>query len=405
MTRPNTRRSYGSTTRALHWLTALLILTAIPLGLIANDMAYDTGEALARKAQLFSLHKTLGIAAFTVALIRILWALTQHRPTSLHPERKWETLAAEVTHWLLYASLVIVPLSGWVHHGATTGFAPILWPLGQDLPFVPKSESLAALAAAMHDVFTKLLIASILLHIAGALKHHLIDRDATLRRMVSGAEAGPVRKAATLHHGVAPALAALLIYVAGAALAMAITAPASAIQPPEQTTAPLATATQDGNWQVTEGSLGFTLNQLGSNVQGSFADWAAEITFNEVATDGKNGTVTVTISIASLTLGSVTEQAKGVDFFDVATHPTAIFTADILPVDGQYTAQGTLALRGMTQPLTLPFTLEITGDTAKMTGTTTLDRRDFGIGASYGDEATIGFAVTVNIALTAIRTR
>jgi polyisoprenoid-binding protein YceI len=62
-----------------------------------------------------------------------------------------------------------------------------------------------------------------------------------------------------------------------------------------------------------------------------------------------------------------------------------------------------LALRGIEQPITLPFTLEIAGDKASMTGSVTLDRRDFGIGAGYGDEATVGFAVDVAVTLSAAR--
>ena len=58
-----------------------------------------------------------------------------------------------------------------------TGFAPILWPFGQGLPFVPQSETVAQVAGAVHWVFTKVMAAAILLHIAGALKHHFVDRD------------------------------------------------------------------------------------------------------------------------------------------------------------------------------------------------------------------------------------
>ena len=178
MPRSNTNTTYGSVTRGFHWLTALLILAIIPLGAIANDLPYDTSEQLARKAWLFSLHKTLGIAVFLVALLRILWALTQTKPAPLHPQRKLETLAAETVHWLLYGSLVLVPLSGWIHHAATTGFAPIWWPLGQNLPLVPKSDSVAAVAAGLHWILGKVMIVSLILHVAGALKHKVVDKDA-----------------------------------------------------------------------------------------------------------------------------------------------------------------------------------------------------------------------------------
>lgn len=388
----NTSRSYGGVARALHWLTALLILTAIPLGWIANRLPYDSAEALAGKAQLFSLHKSLGVAAFAVALARILWALGQPRPAPLHPERRLETALAETVHWLLYLSLLLVPLAGWVHHAATTGFAPILWPFGQDLPFVPKSETVAGIAAAAHWLFARLLILSLVLHIAGALKHHLIDRDSVLRRMTRG-EAAPEGPVAP--HRVAPALAALAVYALGAGIAVALVPPKTEAQPA------LAAVTSD--WVVTEGELGFTVRQMGAKVEGSFADWTAAIRFDETPVEGRNGEVTVTIATGSLTLGSVTEQAKAPEFFDSAAQPTAIFAAEIRPEGEAYVAEGALTLRGVTVPVTLPFTLELDGDTAKMAGGTTLDRRDFAMGASYADEASVGFAVEVDVALTASR--
>ena len=129
MTARNTATRYGAVAKTFHWLTALLILTAIPLGLIAGDMAHDLAPgdsaALARVATLFSLHKTLGVAAFLAALLRILWAVAQPRPGLPNGDRRAEAFLAALIHWALYGALVIVPLSGWVHHAAQTGFAPI----------------------------------------------------------------------------------------------------------------------------------------------------------------------------------------------------------------------------------------------------------------------------------------
>ncbi|EEW25921.1 cytochrome b/b6 domain-containing protein [Rhodobacter ferrooxidans] len=385
----NTTRSYGKAARSLHWLTALLILTAIPLGLYANALPVDGAEAAAAKAAVFSLHKTLGIATFFVALLRIAYMLTETRPAPLHPERRLETFAAEATHWLLYLSLLAVPLSGWVHHAATSGFAPILWPLGQDLPLVPKSESLAAAASALHWVFTKLMAAAILLHVAGALKHALIDRDSTLARMLRGTPAGQTHAS----RATKPLLTALAVYILGAGLAVALIPPAPTAQAPQTATS--------GNWQITSGTLSFSVSRLGTAVEGSFATWSAEITFDPEAATGNH--VTARIDTSSLTLGAVTDQAKGPEFLNAALHPTAIFTAEITADGTAYLATGTLSLHGISQPLTLPFTLQITGDTAQMQGTATLDRRAFQIGTAYPDEATVGFPVTVSIALTATR--
>jgi cytochrome b561/polyisoprenoid-binding protein YceI len=389
----NTPTRFGTVARSLHWLTALLILTAIPLGLYAQSLPYDTSAALAAKAQVFSLHKTLGVAAFFVALARILWALSQPRPVPLHPERRAETALADIVHWMLYISLLAVPLSGWIHHAATTGFAPILWPFGQDLPLVPKSATVEHVAATMHWLFGKLLITSILLHVAGALKHHLIDRDATLRRMISGREAPAIPQ--TARHGVVPVLAALLIYAGGAGLAAAL-ANLDSAPPANAASAPSST----GNWQVSDGTLAFSIRQMGADVQGRFANWSAVIDFDEAT---GTGTVLVTLDMTSLTLGSVTPQAIAPDFLDVAAHPNATFSATIRPEGEGFIAEGTLNLRGQEQPLTLPFTLAIDGETARMEGATTIDRLAFGIGQKYPDEATVGFNAAVTVSLTARR--
>lgn len=388
----NTPNSFGLVTRTFHWLTALLILTAIPLGLIANGMA-AAPDTIAQKAQLFSLHKTLGVAAFLLGLARILWALGQSHPAPLHPQRRLELTLAQIVHWMLYLSLVMVPLTGWVHHAALDGFAPILWPFGQDLPFVPKSESLAALAGGAHWVFTKLLLASVILHIAGALKHHVIDRDATLARMALGTAAPdkPLPQTKRL----APLVLALGLYGAGTALALSMT-PAG-----PTTAAPAPVAATGGNWQVKTGMLEFTVAQMGALVTGAFDKWTAEITYDPTVTSGVAGKVDVQIDLTSLALGSVTDQAKGPEFFDVATHPSARFTADLLADATGLTAQGTLDLHGKTVPVTLPFTLVIDGNHARMTGSADLDRRDFAIGAGYADEATVGFAVEIKVALEA----
>ena len=393
----NTKTSFGTVTRSFHWLTALVILTAMPLGLIANDLSSGPGS-IALKAQLFSLHKTIGVVAFFLGVARILWAFGQTRPVPLNPDRRLETLLAEAVHLLLYLSLLIVPLSGWIHHAAVDGFVPILWPFGQGLPFVPKSEAVASLAGMAHWLFTKLLAAAIILHVLGAVKHHLIDRDATLRRMARGVSAPAV--AAPHRARLGPLVLALGIYGAGAAVAVTLTAPPT----PATSTALQTQGANSGNWQVQTGSLGFRVTQMGAPVEGSFAGWTAEITFDDSIIDGPAGRVEVVVDLTSVNLGSVTEQVKGAEFFDVATHPTARFSADLIAGPSGTVATGRLQLRGAEQPVTLPFTLQITGDKAEMTGRLTLDRRDFGIGAGYGDEATVGFAVEIIVTLTATRT-
>ncbi|MEL7027294.1 MAG: cytochrome b/b6 domain-containing protein, partial [Pseudomonadota bacterium] len=94
MTLTNTQDRYGSVAKVFHWLTALLILTALPTGMVANGLPVDA-DNLPLKVQLFSIHKTLGVTAFFVALLRIVWALTQPKPGLLNAEMPFGGCLAE----------------------------------------------------------------------------------------------------------------------------------------------------------------------------------------------------------------------------------------------------------------------------------------------------------------------
>lgn len=392
----NTETRYGGVSKGFHWLTALLILTLLPLGLIANWLPYENDAQLAQKAWLFSLHKTLGVTAFFVAVLRILWAISQPKPGLLNADKPAESFAAELVHWLLYAALVIVPLSGWISHAAAAGFAPIWWPFGQNLPLLPKSTGIEHVFGSLHWFATKLLALSLVLHIAGALKHHVIDQDATLRRMLPGEPViGPL-PAQT--HSKTPILAATVVWALVIALGTAMGANGDATVKSESTLANVAS-----EWAVQEGTIDITVVQFGNEVSGGFTDWTAAISFDETIPSGEVGQVTTTIAIPSLTLGSVTQQAMGADFFDAGTFATAVYDAVIRHgVDG-YEAAGTLTIKDRAVPLVMPFNLALNGDTAEMRADLTLDRRDFGIGDNVGDEGSLAFAVKLAIKLTAIR--
>ena len=392
----NTDRAYGWVERAFHWALALMIPTAIALGVIAHDGAQvmEAGGAspdlVARTVTLFSLHKTLGIAILAVAVLRILWAVSQPRPRPI--QDGWEATLAAIVHWLLYGSLILVPLLGWAHHATAEGFAPILWPLGQSLPFLPKDGALSATLGTLHIVFERVLVIALLLHVAGAVKHAVIDRDGTLARMVTGRE--PARVAGR-HGRAAPLAAAVAVWAAalGVGLWLAGGDARPAVASEVAVEAP-------SDWVVEDGTLSITVTQLGAPVTGTFADWDAAIAFDP---ETGTGAVEVAVATGSLTLGSVTDQATGAEFLSAEAFPTARFVADIAPEGDGFVAEGTFGLRGAEVPLRLPFTLALDGDVATMAGQVPVDRRDFGMGEGYPDESSVGFAVTIDVALTARR--
>lgn len=407
----NTTRAYGWAARAFHWTVAVLILLALALGLYADSLPRGSESQLQAIFAAFSAHKTAGVAVFILATLRIGWTLFQIRPRPLHPERRLETLLAETVHWALWIGMIIMPLSGWLLHSAAPGaFSRILWPLGQRLPMVPEDATLAKGFAQFHETGWWVLAGLIVLHVAGALKHALIDRDHTLARMAGNPDRLPEPPAHA--HDMSPGLRHLLaacaaIAIWGATAAISGQGEAEAqtqTQHPAPTT-PAATpaAPAASGWVVQQGVLDIQAKQGGNEIAGQFGQWQAQIDY---APETRTGHVEVTIDIASLTLGAVSDSAKGPDFLNAAAHPTATFSADILPpaAEGQpHIARGTLTIAGKSIQTELPFDLVLEGDSAKAQGHMQVDRRDFGIGAGYADESTVGFAVGISFDLTATR--
>ena len=407
----NTKTRYGAITKGFHWLTALLILTLIPLGIIADELPYATSEQLHRKAFLFSIHKTLGVTVFFVALARILWALLQPKPGLLNADNRAEAFLARTVHWLLYSSLLLVPITGWIHHAATEGFAPIWWPFGQNLPFVPTNDArVAHLFGSLHFAFERVLAFSVLLHILGALKHHFIDRDATLRRMLPGQPDVP--DLPVQHPSRAPVFAALAAYgvalIAGAFLWYL-----PGLEETRRPAADTGVAEEDsgaaGNWREVgdgdkDGAITITVRQLGNEVSGAFQTWRSVIDFDDTVTEGVAGSVSMDIDISSLSLGALTAEALGDDFLSAKAHPVATFRADLVAGGGEYVAEGALTLNGVTRPLSIPFVLAMNGpDEARATARFVLDRLDYGIGQHMPDGEALGLEVEVRISLSARR--
>lgn len=403
----NDVRGYGWIARLFHWSIATLIFAAIGYGLYAVSLPQTGGdEATQHLFRTFSIHKTIGITILTLAVLRVVWTLTQTKPRPLHPDRRLETWLAETVHWGLYVGIVVMPLSGWLLHAAAPGaFSRILWPFGQRLPGIPESATLNEQFTAFHQFGWLVLAGLVLLHVAGALKHAVVDRDATLARMAGRSDNLPLPPAN--HHRALGALAALsgvLVWVGvGVASQLLVSKedPVATVQTEAQ-----PTETPDGSanaWVVETGTLGISVLQGGSAVRGTFQDWRAAIEFDP---DTQQGHVDVTIGIASLTLGSVSDAAKGPDFLNSTEFPEARFVADILAPETEgspHIARGELVIVGQTVPADLLFDLAIEDGQAVASGSMSVDRRDFGLGKSYGDETTVGFPVEISFDLTATR--
>lgn len=403
----NSITTYGRIAQCLHWLTAALILSMLALGLWMTDLPTDDQAEVARAVFYYSLHKTLGIATLVVVLLRIGWAIVSVHPGLLNADRRMEAFAAAAVHWVLYGAILLMPLSGWGQHAALAGAAPIWWPaaldLGQGLPLIPVSVTLSQAFGIVHEALSWLIIGAVALHVAGALKHAVIDRDDTLRRMLPLGRAPTTVPPAAQPARPGPFAAAALLFVIVIGLSVGLGLYDS---PTPRAAAPGTAAPAAGNWTVDPQTsrLGIEVQLMGSAVTGTFDSWTAAIVFDPQDLAGSR--VSVTIDTASLRLGDVSEQAANPPYLDVASHPSARFEAAAFRQTGDatYEASGSLTLRGATAPVTLPFELRIDGDAAVMTGQAQLDRRVFGVGAeAMPGEDTLGFPVGVTVELNARR--
>ena len=176
-TPPAHTASYTPVAIAFHWLLALMIVGSLSLGLYMADLPFSP-----TRLKLYNWHKWAGVTILALSALRLLWRLT-HRPPADLPMPAWQQRAAHGAHLALYALFFAVPLAGWAYSSAA-GF-PIVWFGVLPLPdFVPVDRALSESLKPLHRWLAYALGTVVLLHIAGALKHHFIDRDSLLRRML-----------------------------------------------------------------------------------------------------------------------------------------------------------------------------------------------------------------------------
>ena len=133
---------------------------------------------------LYGLHKTLGLTALSLAVIRLIWHRISPPPRPLGPPSQWQNRAARATHLALYLLMLAIPLSGWVASSAT-GLDVVIFGQITLPPIAPTSQAIENVGFATHGILTKLLMALLLAHITGAVLRGL-KGDGTLRRITKG---------------------------------------------------------------------------------------------------------------------------------------------------------------------------------------------------------------------------
>ncbi len=174
----NNAQAWGIISRLFHWITAVLIIWAFYLGWTMTELEVSP-EMFAR----YNFHKSLGLTVLALAILRLVWRLANNNPLLPEGMTGIEKTLAHITHWGLYAIILIMPFSGWLLTSA--GGVPVnYFGLGSVPLLMDKNDGLAEIFERVHETLSNLLIVLFVLHVLGALKHHFINKDDTLRRMI-----------------------------------------------------------------------------------------------------------------------------------------------------------------------------------------------------------------------------
>jgi cytochrome b561/polyisoprenoid-binding protein YceI len=435
---------YTTVAVILHWLIAAAIVFQIILGWRMGDE--PKGPAT---YAIFQLHKSIGITILLLSLARLAWRLTHRPPPHPAAQPRWETIASKIVHVAFYVIMIGLPVTGWIIVSTskltipTVLYGAIPWP---HLPFLPE---LAAgpkhlwheIGENGHGLLVKTTYLLLLLHLGAVAKHQILDRDEVLGHMAPGAKPGWLEPRAWLAAaGLIAVVAAGYLYkpaVKHAAPARSLPSDIITSPPKPQTSADMKGFTQGDDvmgapppvaaaagvaeptaqaepdnalkdpvaWAVAKSStLGFSVSWADDTIEGQFKRWTADILFSPDALDRSKLTVSIDMSSAATGDDQRDSSLPSDDFFATAAHPKATFTASKFRKtgEGKFVADGTLDLRGVKKPVSLPFSLKIDGDTATARGVTTLDRTAFGVGqGEWASTDQIGGKVKVSFAITA----
>lgn len=169
---------YTATAIALHWGMAVLIVSLFAVGLYMHDLPLSPW-----KLQIYSWHKWAGVTVFMLALLRLVWRMT-HRPPALPGSMpRLMQIGAHIGHAVLYLLMIAVPLTGWLMSSAK-GFQTVYFGVLPIPDLLHKDKALGEALRIAHMSLNYLLATVVVGHAAVAIKHHLIDKDDVLARML-----------------------------------------------------------------------------------------------------------------------------------------------------------------------------------------------------------------------------
>ncbi|ASJ72723.1 cytochrome b/b6 domain-containing protein [Granulosicoccus antarcticus] len=366
---------YGDIAVIFHWAIALLIIGLLIIGKYMTSLEENDPVRFV----LTQWHKSFGITVLILSVLRLLWRFTHKPPTELPSIPTWQSRVASLVHGLLYVLMFALPITGWIMVSAsplnldTVLFNVIPWP---HLPPFATLENRADIAHSFHDyheIAGTVLIVILLAHIGAALKHHFVDKDVTLTRMLPASGSRSFKRK----------LGALLFFVAAG-------------------TAGLSFYANSGNQAALlaagDSEVSFIANVTGEPTPGIFSDTAVEALIDEA--NPSASTLVARVQTASLSSDNmqVAGSLPNTEWFDVQNYPEALFESSSVALsdDGSLQVTGNLTIKETTIEVSFPMTLSDEDGTRVARGEFSIDRREFSIGLdSQQSDDFVGYPVVV----------
>ncbi len=174
----NRGQRYSGPAIGLHWIIFALVCCGWGLGIYVSDLPFSP-----QKLRYISWHKWIGVTVFVLAAARVAWRIYCPAPALPQSMAAWQRQAARIVHLALYVMLLVIPVTGWLYSSAAG--VPTVWLGLVQLPdLLQKDKSLADTLRLVHASLNWTLLVVVLGHAAYALKHHFVDRDDVLARMI-----------------------------------------------------------------------------------------------------------------------------------------------------------------------------------------------------------------------------
>ncbi|MDA9271862.1 cytochrome b [bacterium] len=170
--------NYSTGSKVLHWSIALIVIAMLSVSFFLNDLA-DHAKPMA-----YMIHKSLGLTVLILMIIRIVWLMHKGKPALPKSVPFWERSLSTIVQYSFYLLLIVMPLCGWIMSVASNKIPVYFGLFNVPLPGIVPDKAVAEFFKQCHHTIAWVILGLVVLHIAGAMKHYVVDKDKVVQRML-----------------------------------------------------------------------------------------------------------------------------------------------------------------------------------------------------------------------------